>query len=133
MNNREAAYALLRATLGMIFLTTGIAKLNIGVGNFARLLLQGFAGKLPTFVVAPFAYALPFVEAALGALLVAGLFNRIALVASGVLSIVLTFGKVVENDVATVAHNLIYAVINFLLLSLAEQNSYSVDRLRRKA
>ncbi len=34
-NYREIGYALLRVTLGIIFLTTGIVKLMIGVGAFA--------------------------------------------------------------------------------------------------
>ena len=62
MNNyREAGYALLRVTLGMIFLTTGIVKLMIGISNFVAGLQQAFAGKLPMFIVTPFAYVLPFV------------------------------------------------------------------------
>jgi len=56
MNNyREVGYALLRVTLGMIFLTTGIVKFMMGVGNFAAGMQQQFAGKLPMFFVTPFA------------------------------------------------------------------------------
>jgi len=129
---REAAYALLRVTLGVIFLTTGIVKLAYGVGAFAAPLRQQFAGVLPTFVVTPFAYALPFVEVAVGALLAAGLFNGIALVSAGGLMTALIFGKTAVNDSATVAGNLSYALIVFVLLWLADYNGYSVDRLRHR-
>jgi thiosulfate dehydrogenase (quinone) large subunit len=128
---RECAYALLRATLGIVFLFAGIGKFMGGVGNFAAELQRQFAGKLPMFIVTPFAYALPFAEVTIGALLVLGLFNVMALILTGLLLMALTFGKVMENDVATVAHNLTYVLINFLLLWLAKYNDYSLDRLLR--
>jgi thiosulfate dehydrogenase (quinone) large subunit len=131
-NYREAAYALLRVTLGLIFLTTGIVKFVMGIGTFAAGLQQEFSGKLPMFIVTPFGYALPFMEVTVGALLVLGLFNVIALVLAGLLLMVLTFGKVVENDSATVADNLSYVLIYFVLLWLADYNGYSIDRLRRR-
>ena len=130
INNRKVAYALLRVILGAIFLKTGIAKFAMGVGTFAVSLQQQFAGKLPMIVVTPFAYSLPFLEVAVGALLVLGLFNVFALVVAGLLLIGLTFGKVVTSDSATVAHNLSYALIVFALLWLADYNDYSLDRLR---
>lgn len=128
----EPAYALLRVTLGLIFLTTGIVKFMMGLTVFAAGLQQEFAGKLPMFVVIPFSYALPFAEVTLGALLVLGLTNSIVLVLTGLLLMALTFGKVVENDSATVAHNLIYVLITFVLLNFANHNHYSVDGLRRR-
>jgi|SRR5918994_2073557 thiosulfate dehydrogenase [quinone] large subunit len=131
-NYREAAYALLRVTLGVIFLTTGVVKFVIGIGTFAAGLQQQFAGKLPMFIVTPFAYVLPFVEVTVGALLVLGLFNVIALGLAGFLLMALTFGKVLVNDAETVAHNLLYILINFVLLWLADSNAYSTDRLRRR-
>ncbi len=79
----------------------------------------------------PFAYARPSVEVAVGALLVLGLFNVIALVLAGLLLIGLTFGMTVISEIATIAHNLSYVLINFVLLWLADHNGYSVDRLRR--
>ncbi len=131
MNNyREIGYALLRVTLGMIFLTTGIVKFGMGIGNFAAGVQQQFAGTLPTFMVTPFAYAIPFVEVAVGTLLILGLFNVPTLVVAGLLLIGLTFGMTVTNQVATIAGNLSYVVINFVLLWLADHNGYSIDRLR---
>jgi thiosulfate dehydrogenase [quinone] large subunit len=127
---REVAYALLRVTLGLVFLTTGIVKFVSGIGNFAAALQQQFAGKLPMVIVTPFAYALPFVEVTVGALLILGLFNAIALVIAGLLLMVLTFGKTAVNDSATVAGNLSYVLIIFVLLWLAGYNDYSIDRMR---
>jgi thiosulfate dehydrogenase [quinone] large subunit len=127
---REVAYALLRVTLGVIFLFYGIGKFMGGIGNFAGGMNQRFSGKLPSALVLPFAYALPFMEVLFGALILLGLFTSIALVLSGLLLLALTFGTVMLGDAPTVAHNLQYALVNFVLLWLADHNGYSVDRLR---
>ena len=46
MRNREIGYALMRATFGVIFVTTGIAKFLGGIGNFVGGMNQRFSGKL---------------------------------------------------------------------------------------
>jgi len=130
-NHREVAYALLRVTLGVVFLFNGVEKFMGGLGNFVGGMNQRFAGKLPAALVMPFAYALPFMEVLCGALLLLGLFSSIALVLSGLLLVALTFGTVMLNDFPTVAHTTQYALVNFVLLWFVEHNGYSVDRLRR--
>jgi thiosulfate dehydrogenase [quinone] large subunit len=129
---RELAYALLRVTLAVLFLFSGINKIAGGVGGFASKMTQDFNGILPSFAVTPFAYALPFVEAAVGALLMIGLFNIVVLAAAGFLMIALTFGTVMQGNFPTVAHNVMYAFFISMLLALADYNGYSVDRLLRK-
>ena len=131
MRHREAAYALLRVTLGVIFLCFGIEKFVGGIGNFAGGMNRSFSGKLPSALVLPFAYALPFLEVLCGALILLGLFTSIALVLSGLLLLALTFGTVMLGDAPTVAHNLQYALVNFVLLWLVDNNGFSIDRLRR--
>jgi len=126
---QEAAYALLRVTLGVVFLFSGFGKLMAGIGSLATEQSQQFAGKLPSLLVIPFFYVLPFAELAIGALLVLGLFNVLALLASGLLLAALTFGTVMKGDFPTVAHNVSYALVNSALLWLASYNGYSLDRL----
>src|SRR6266436_10065965 len=109
MKNREIAYTLLRATFGVIFITTGFAKFLGGIGNFVGGMNQRFSGKLPAAMVMPFAYAIPFCEVTAGALILLGLFTRLGLTISGLLLIGLTFGTVMLGDAPTVAHNLQYA------------------------
>src|SRR6266436_9311018 len=116
--HREIAYALLRLTLGIVFLFAGIGKFRGGLGNFAGGMLQQFSGKLPAVLVEPFAYTLPFAETTLGALIVLGLFTPAALTLSGLLLGVLTFGTVMLGDFPTVAHNVQYGLTNFVLLWL---------------
>jgi thiosulfate dehydrogenase [quinone] large subunit len=131
VNHREAAYVILRLTFGVIFVTTGTAKFIGGIGNFVGGMNQRFAGKLPAIMVMPFAYAIPFCEVTAGALILLGLFTRVGLTISGLLLIGLTFGVVVLGDAPTVAHNLQYALINFLLLWLVDLNRCSIDGLMR--
>jgi thiosulfate dehydrogenase [quinone] large subunit len=132
MNHRETAYALLRSTMGVIFLFYGIGKFTSGVGNFVGTMNQQFSGKLPAFMVMPFAYAIPFAEVTAGALILLGLFTRLGLVISGLLLIGLTFGMVRLGQAPTVAHNLQYALVNFVLLWFVDLNRYSLDSLFRQ-
>lgn len=129
MNYRETAYALLRATMGVIFLFFGINKFVSGIGSFVGNVNQQFSGKLPAAMVMPFAYAIPFAETIGGLLVLLGLFTRAGLIITGLLLIGLTFGMVMLGQAPTVAHNLQYALINFVLLWLSDLNGYSLDRL----
>ena len=129
MNHREAAYALLRITFGVVLLFFGIGKFMAGLSNFVGGMNQHFAGKLPAIMVMPFAYAIPFCEVIAGLLILLGLFTRVGLVVFGLLIIGLTFGTVMLGDAPTVAHNLQYALVNFVLLWLVDLNRYSIDGL----
>lgn len=129
MNNREIAFALMRVTYGVIFLFYGIGKFMAGVFNFVGGMNQQFSGKLPAAMVMPFAYFIPFAETISGALILLGLFTRVGLTLSGLLLIGLTFGVVVLGQAPTVAHNLQFVLVNFVLLWLVDLNRYSVDGL----
>jgi len=130
--HREVAYTLLRLTLGVVFLFAGIGKFRGGLGNFAGGMLQQFSGKLPAVLVEPFAYTLPFAETTLGALILLGLFTPAALTLSGLLLAALTFGTVMSGDFPTVAHNVQYGLVNFVLRWLADLNRCSIDYLRTR-
>jgi len=132
MNHRECAYGLLRLTFGVVFLFFGVGKFMGGIANFVGGMNQHFSGKLPAAMVMPFAYAIPFCEVAAGGLIVLGLFTRIGLTISGLLLIGLTFGVVMLGDAPTVAHNLQYALINFVLLWFVDLDRYSFDGLLRR-
>jgi thiosulfate dehydrogenase (quinone) large subunit len=130
--NVTTAYLLLRLTLGGVFLFYGIGKLRMGLGAFNLRLVDRFeASLLPAWSVSAFAWVLPFVEVAVGGLLILGLFTRWALLAAGVLMAALAMGAVVEPNPPTVAYNLIYATIIFLLLIFAPANRWSLDTLLR--
>ena len=129
MNSRETAYALMRITYGVIFLFYGIGKFMGGLSNFVGGMNQQFSGKLPAFMVMPFAYAIPFCETISGVMIVLGLFTRAGLTLSGLLLIGLTFGVVMLGHPDVVAHNLIYVLVNFVLLWFVDLNRFSIDGL----
>jgi thiosulfate dehydrogenase (quinone) large subunit len=132
MNNRTLAYTLTRIAYGIVFLFFGIGKLRGGVSSFVGGMNQQFSGKLPAAMVMPFAYFIPFAETISGALIVLGLFTRVGLTLSGILLIGLTFGLVILGQAPTVAHNLQYVLLNFVLLWVIDFNSISIDSLFRK-
>ena len=78
-------------------------------------------------MVMPFAYFIPFAETISGGLILFGLFTRVGLTLSGLLLIGLTFGIVMLGQAPTVAHNLQYVLLNFVLLWFVDLNRYSVD------
>lgn len=127
--NREAAYAILRIAMGMVFLISGVGKFMGGVGQFAAGMQEQFAGKLPAEMVSAFAHALPFAEVGIGALLVLGLFNVGILLLAGLLMIMLTAGVAMKPDPPTMAHNVFYAFVISALLWLSNYNGFSLDRL----
>lgn len=129
---RGVGYALLRVTLGTVFLFYGVGKLLLGVGTFAAGLRERFAeSALPGGLAAAWGHVLPFLEVGTGILLVLGLFTRAGLVLAGGLLVVLTFGTVMEPDPPTVAHNVQFALVVFVLLWAVDHNGYSLDRIRR--
>jgi thiosulfate dehydrogenase [quinone] large subunit len=119
----------MRITYGVIFLFYGIGKFMGGISNFVGGVNQQFSGKLPAAMVMPFAYFIPFAETISGALILLGLFTRVGLTLSGLLLVGLTFGVVILGQAPTVAHNLQYVLINFVLLWLVELNRFSIDGL----
>ena len=73
----DAVLLLNRLALGLYFLLAGVGKLRMGVGQFYE---KGFLklkpAWLPDAVASPYGHALPFLECALGGLLVLGLLGR---------------------------------------------------------
>lgn len=120
---------ILRLPVGILFLLAGIWKLR----NPA--LFTGFIHKDfdATFLGGPllglFILLLPYVEAAVGLLLVAGLFTRLGLIGAAVTLVVLFLGKAVVQDYATCAQITIYIFVTVFALRSAEQNQFSVDAL----
>ena len=128
---RRLAYAFLRVTTGFVFLFYGIGKLQGGAGAFAAGLVEGFAKTwLPAFAVRAFGLALPFLEVASGTLLVLGLFTRAGIGIASFLIVVLTIGQTVSGHSDGVAHNLVYALVLFLLMRHVEENGYALDQRR---
>jgi thiosulfate dehydrogenase [quinone] large subunit len=114
--NVASSYAVLRFTLGASFLLHGVSRLVSGWSAFAEQMVQSFQNTfLPEFLVRPFALSVPPVEAVLGTLLCLGLFTRWTLIAGGLWMLALVFGTTIRQDYPTVAIQLLYALLLFVL------------------
>jgi thiosulfate dehydrogenase [quinone] large subunit len=89
------------------------------------------ATPLPSWSVTAFGFVLPWVEAALGLLLLLGLATRFALAAASLTILVLTFGSTLRQDWESAGLQLIYAAIYAALLVFRSENVYSLDEIRR--
>jgi thiosulfate dehydrogenase [quinone] large subunit len=124
------AYALLRATLGVNIAMHGISRILAGVGVFTATLEKQFGSTpLPHFAVRAFGSALPWAEALVGLLILVGGATRIALVAGGLLILVLTLGSTLHQDWEIAGLQLIYATAYSLLIAFRKYNLLSLDRL----
>src|ERR1019366_2140888 len=124
------SYAILRFTLGTTFLFHGVTRFVIGWSAFADQMVLNFHDTfLPDFMVRPFALSVPPVEALLGTLLCLGLFTRWTLIACGLWMIALVFGTTIRQDYSTVAIQLLYALLFFVLQVWASHNRISLDTL----
>lgn len=130
--DRRLAYALLRAIIGVNLAIHGISRLLAGPHAFAASLAGMFhAIFLPAKSVMFFGLLLPWVEAALGLLILFGLATRFALIAASFTILVLTFGSTLRQDWESAGLQLIYAAIYAALLAFRRENAYSVDWVRR--
>jgi thiosulfate dehydrogenase (quinone) large subunit len=130
--NMALSYAVLRFTLGITFLFHGITRFASGWSAFAEQMVKDFHETfLPNFMVRPFALSVPPVEAILGTLLCLGLFTRWTLIAGAMWMIALVFGTTIRQDYPTVAIQLLYALLFFVLQVWEPLNRISLDTLMR--
>jgi len=123
-------YFFLRTIIGVNILIHGVSRLLSGTEPFASSLVQSFhSTPLPASLVAGFASALPWLEGAIGLLVLIGLFSRVALSAGALLILLLTFGTTLRQDWETAGLQLIYAVVYAALLALRGYDTLSADSL----
>lgn len=131
-SDRRLAYALLRAVIGVNLAVHGISRLLAGPHAFAASLVGMFhATPLPAWSVMFFGLVLPWIEAALGLLILLGLATRFALIAASLTILALTFGSTFRQDWQSAGLQLIYAAIYAALLAFRGHNAYSLDGIRR--
>jgi thiosulfate dehydrogenase [quinone] large subunit len=124
----------LRLTLGVNIFLHGFVRLWSGLNAFADSLVPMFAGTpLPAEAVRGFAYALPFAEVLVGALLTLGLWVRYALAAGGLVIAALVFGTALRSDWETLGIQMVYALVYYLLLANVGQDAYGLDALLGRA
>jgi thiosulfate dehydrogenase [quinone] large subunit len=125
-DGRAAAAAVGRWSLGVLFFFAGLGKLMGGVGGFVNgYLVPAFEKTfLPVVLLKAYGYALPFVEVALGVLLIIGLCRNCTLLLTGLTLISLAFGQMLLQQHATVANIFLYIVLTVVVLFLDEHDSW---------
>jgi thiosulfate dehydrogenase [quinone] large subunit len=130
--DRRLAYLLLRLTLGINILLHGAVRLPV-VSAFAEGTVRQFADTpLPAMAVRLFGLLLPFLETAIGLLLIVGLWTRGALVAGGLLIAALVFGTALRSDWETLSIQMLYAIIYYLLLTGRTYDYFALDTVCTK-
>jgi thiosulfate dehydrogenase (quinone) large subunit len=131
--DRNLAYLLLRAFLGINIAVHGASRIYSSVAGFATELVAQFAKTpLPSGMVYSFGVSLPFGEAVIGVFIFLGLWSRFAYCAGFALMIALTFGSTLRQDWTAAGWQLLYALAYAALLAFREHNRYSVDGVRTK-
>jgi thiosulfate dehydrogenase [quinone] large subunit len=122
------AHALLRIGLGINFFMHGLSR----VPNLAAFVLhteQMFAKTwLPMPIVIATGYTIPFIELALGAALILGLFLRPVLVAGFLFLFMLTFGVCLAQNWDVATEQLIYMIALAILLAGARYHRLALGR-----
>jgi len=123
-----AAYTVLRIAFGFAMFMHGLARLIGGIDIYAHRYLAGFATvPLPHALVVGVIYAIPYLEVVIGAPIVLGLCTRWALLANAALLLVFIFGSSMQQSWGGVETQLVYTLINALLLLGASRNVVSLD------
>lgn len=132
-NNRALAYAILRVALGVNIFGHGFFRVLSGVGAFAHGMVVGMdKGPLPHALSLGFGYCIPWIELAVGTLLLAGLFTRAALAAGGLFIVALTFGTTSVQNWQGAGGQLLYSLVFFVLLWCVDANSLSMDAVLQR-
>ncbi len=103
---------ILRVAMSSLFMVAGVSKFAMGLGYSAEQIISSFSQTwLPGFLVAPYAYALPFVEIALALWIFSGQYIKKAWITAAFLLITLAFGMAIVGQSAIAAGNYVYVVI----------------------
>jgi thiosulfate dehydrogenase [quinone] large subunit len=130
--DRRLGYLVLRCALGLSIFMHGLVRLP-HLQEFADGLVKMFADTpLPAMLVRSFGLGLVFVEAAVGLLVLLGLWTQEALLVGSATMAALLFGTALRNDWNIVAIQLLYVVIYAVLLAVREYNAYSLDAVLRR-
>lgn len=131
ISSEGAAAFILRLSLGTLFFMAGLGKFLApgGAQAVSEKLMESFSDTyLPSGLTWVYLLVLPYIEIALGAVLVVGLFTRECLILCGLLLLSLAFGKMVQGEHAVVAQNVHYVFIAAIALWLSgRDNRYSLD------
>jgi len=126
-----------RAVVGLIFLMAGVWKVfTLGPAAHVRRYFLPFQDTfLPTWSLWAVGFTIPFVELIAGAMVIIGFRTRIALIALGLVLVIVTFGHLLHEPLYPFHEHVIprLALVLLVLLIPADADRYSVDAARRIA
>lgn len=130
-SDTSLAYAIFRLTFGVNICIRGVARIFVlGLDNFSAGMMKQFSATwFPALFIDTFAHTLPWLEMALGVMLILGLKTRLALIVGGLMMTCLTFGTMFLMDFNLAWLQLTYAIAFFLLLATRSWNLISLDTL----
>lgn len=136
--NKTAVFLLLRLFLGVLFVIAFIGKLKgetngyslANLTAFSQGTLENFSKNtfLPRLLLAPYCYALPWLELILGTVLLLGIKTRLTLIAYGLIMISLWFGMLLLKQHSVAAGNSFYFFLVLVALYFAPYNRFALTR-----
>jgi thiosulfate dehydrogenase [quinone] large subunit len=131
--DRSMAYALARIGLGLNIALHGLVRLPHIAGFAAGLRPEFSRTFLPGGLVEMTGYGIVTGEAAVGLLVLSGLWLRPALVAGLLLMLLLEFGTCLRQEWNVAGLQLTYLAYYAVLIATARYDACSLDRARRGA
>ena len=132
-SNRAWAVLFARLVLGLIFFMAGVWKVfQLGPLNHARKWFLPYADTfLPVWSLWATGVIIPFVELIAGALVIAGLRVREALIALGFVLAIVTFGHLLKEPLYEFHTHVIprLALLLFVFMIPREDDRFSLDSL----
>ncbi len=129
--NRAWAILFARLVLGLIFCMAGLMKVfQLGPVEHTRKYFLPFSDTfLPLRSLWAVGVTIPFVELIAGALVILGLRTRDALVALGVVLVIVTFGHLLHDALFNFSGHVIprLALLLFILCLPPEEDRFSLD------
>lgn len=122
MKKEKAAYTLARLPIGLSFLGHGLVRLP-KLNQFVNGMQKGFeATYLPTEIVKPFAFVLPFLELLLGLAILIGFKMKNTTILGVVLVCILIFGSSFQENWSAIAIQMFYGIYLVALYLFSNYN-----------
>lgn len=122
MKKEKVAYTLARLPIGLSFLGHGLVRLP-KLNQFVNGMQKGFeATYLPTEIVKPFAFVLPFLELLLGMAILIGFKMKKTAILGVILVCLLIFGSSFQQNWSAIAIQMFYGIYLVALYLFSNYN-----------
>ncbi|TMM30018.1 DoxX family membrane protein [Polaribacter aestuariivivens] len=129
---QQTGFALLRIAMGVNFLGHGLVRFS-KLEGFKNWMITTFQDSiLPNFAVSIWGSVLPFLEFAIGLLLILGLFTYRASIAGAIVIIILITGSCLVEKWDWAGMQMIYALFFYFIITNIDKNKISIDNLIQK-